>query len=118
MDQRRTRHGRDADEIRVDAEELGETLERGAELCEAGRHQWLEVIIVEVVVLRAEEPAEVEGAEIATVELCPHRDQRRETSSRMSRLRFSSAVSAAYSPWMLGVFSVDCLKPVSRTTSL
>jgi hypothetical protein len=75
--QRRARLGRDAHEIRVDPEKFGEPLERGAEPCEAGRHRWLEIIVVEVTVLRAEKPAEVEGAEVAAAELGPHRNQRR-----------------------------------------
>jgi hypothetical protein len=53
MSQRRTRLGRDADEIGIDSEERGKALERGTELGEPGRHGRLEIVVVGVPTLRA-----------------------------------------------------------------
>jgi hypothetical protein len=72
---RRARYSGDGDKIGIDPQKLDETLERGAELSEAGRDRRFEIVVVEVAILQAEEPTELEHAQIAVGQLSPHRDQ-------------------------------------------
>ncbi|MER6218920.1 hypothetical protein ABT213_33470 [Streptomyces sp. NPDC001674] len=57
--------GRRGDEVRVDTEEGGEVGERLGQIGQAGRRRWFEVCVVEVAVVEAQQPGEVEQAQIA-----------------------------------------------------
>ena len=76
ISERRARRGRRIDEIEIDPQELGETFEGGAELPETRGNTRLKLVIVEIATLCAQEPAQIQSAEIATGKFRSYRNQR------------------------------------------
>src|SRR5882672_3991272 len=78
LNERRARSSRGVDESSIYPQELSETSQGGTELRETGRDRRLDLVILQFAVLRTQEPAQVQGAQIAAGQLGPHRDQRGE----------------------------------------
>jgi hypothetical protein len=63
------------EQVRINPEELDQAFEGCTELTEPGRNRRLDVFIVELTALNAEEPTQIKTTQVATHELGPDRDE-------------------------------------------
>jgi hypothetical protein len=81
---------RGIEQVAVDAEERGERFERGAEPAEPGRARGLDLVVIELTGLHAQQPAQVERPQVAAGDVGAQREERGD--------RLSSSPSTHHSP--------------------